>query len=116
MAVTCAIDCLLFAASGEALSASFSRLVIDAGAPLGLVGAMTFVRDKPIAGAVQQQSIWRSLGIVVRNRRVWLNAGAGSGTTASLLGFAGLWGVLYFETYYEIDQATAAAMTSIVLI
>lgn len=177
-ALACTVGCLLFAASGEALSASLSRLVIGAGAAFGLVGAMTiagqwfpahrfallsgiaimmgmiggvfgqaparlsveaigwretmvafsagglvlavaawsFVRDKPVAGGVHQHSIWSSLGIVVRNRQVWLNAVAGLGTTAPLLGFAGLWGVPYFETRYEIDRTAAAGMTSLVLI
>ena len=40
-ALACTGGCLLFAASGEALSASLSRLVIGAGAAFGLVGAMT---------------------------------------------------------------------------
>jgi MFS family permease len=80
------------------------------------VAAWSFVRDKPVEGGVHQHSIWSSLGIVVRNRQVWLNAVAGLGTTAPLLGFAGLWGVPYFETRYEIDRAAAAGMTSLVLI
>lgn len=177
-ALACTGGCLLFAASGEAMSASLSRLVIGAGAAFGLVGAMTiagqwfpthrfallsglaimmgmiggvfgqaparlavealgwrqtmiafsvgglvlavaawsFVRDKPVASGVHQRSVWRSLGAVFRNRQVWLNAIAGIGTTAPLLGFAGLWGVPYFATRYDIDRAAAAGMTSLLLI
>lgn len=177
-AVACTAGCVLFAASGGALSASLSRLVIGAGAAFGLVGAMTiagqwfpahrfallsglaimmgmvggvfgqaparlsvealgwretmimfsagglilavaawsFVRDKPVPIGMRQRSVWGSLGAVFRNRQVWLNAIAGLGCTAPLLGFAGLWGVPYFETRYEIDRASAAGMTSLVLI
>ena len=177
-ALACTVGCLLFAASGGALSASLGRLVIGASAAFGLVGAMTiagqwfpahrfallsglaimmgmvggvfgqaparlsveavgwretmvafsagglvlavaawsFVRDKPVASGVHQRSVWGSLGAVFRNRQVWLNAIAGLGTTAPLLGFAGLWGVPYFETRYEIDRTAAAGMTSLVLI
>jgi len=177
-ALACTAGCLLFAASGDALSASLSRLIIGAGAAFGLVGAMTiagqwfpmhrfallsglammmgmiggvfgqaparlsveafgwretmtafslgglvlavaawsFVRDKPVVDGVHQRSVWQSLGIVVSNRQVWLNAVAGIGTTAPLLGFAGLWGVPYFETRYGIDRTSAAGMTSTMLI
>lgn len=80
------------------------------------IAAWSFVRDKPTAGRIQQLSIWRSLRQVFSNRQVWLNAGAGLGTTAPLLGFAGLWGVPYFETRYGIDRTAAAGMTSMVLI
>ena len=177
-ALGCTAGCLLFAASGDAVSASLSRLVIGAGAAFGLVGAMTiagqwfpahrfallsgiaimmgmiggvfgqaparlaveawgwretmvvfcagglvlavaawsFVRDKPAAEHGRRRSVWNSLGAVFGNRQVWLNAIAGIGTTAPLLGFAGLWGVPYFETRYEIDRAAAAGMASMVLI
>ena len=80
------------------------------------VAAWSFVRDKPVAERGLRRSVWNSLASVFGNRQVWLNAVAGIGTTAPLLGFAGLWGVPYFETRYEIDRATAAGMASMVLI
>jgi MFS family permease len=102
--------------SVEAFGWRETMMAFSAGGLVLAVAAWSFVRDKPVAGDVQQQSIWHSLGVVVRNWQVWLNAVAGIGTTAPLLGFAGLWGVPYFETRYEIDQASAAGMTSMVLI
>lgn len=80
------------------------------------VAAWSFVRDKPVAERSQRRSVWNALVSVFGNRQVWLNAVAGIGTTAPLLGFAGLWGVPFFETRYGIDRATAAGMASMVLI
>src|SRR5262249_19654469 len=38
------------------------------------------------------------LGVVLCHRQTWLIALSGLGTSAPLLGFAGLWGVPFFET------------------
>ena len=102
--------------SVEALGWRETMVMFSAGGIVLAVAAWSFVRDKPAAIGARRQSIWRSLGAVFTNRQVWLNAIAGIGTTAPLLGFAGLWGVPYFETRYEIDRAAAAGMTSMVLI
>ena len=102
--------------SVEALGWRETMMAFSAGGLVLAIAAWSFVRDRPVAGRLHQRSIWRSLGVVVRNRQVWLNAVAGLGTTAPLLGFAGLWGVPYFEMRYEIDRAAAAGMTSMMLI
>ena len=56
------------------------------------------------------------LGQVLRNRQTWLIAGAGLGTTAPLLGFAGLWGVPYLAATHGLDRTAAAGVTSTLFI
>ena len=102
--------------SVEALGWRETMIVFSVGGLMLAVAAWSFVRDKPVVIGAQRRSILNSLGAVFGNLRVWLNAVAGLGCTAPLLGFAGLWGVPYFETRYEIDRPTAAGMTSLVLI
>ena len=102
--------------SVEAFGWRETMMMFSAGGIVLAIAAWSFVRDKPIARGVHQQSVWTSLGLVFGNRQVWLNAIAGIGTTAPLLGFAGLWGVPYFEARYDIDRAAAAGMTSMMLI
>lgn len=56
------------------------------------------------------------LGQVLRNPQTWLIAGAGLGTTAPLLGFAGLWGVPYLAVTHGLDRTAAAGVTSTLFI
>ncbi|MAI46127.1 MAG: MFS transporter [Filomicrobium sp.] len=102
--------------SVEALGWRETMIVFSVGGVMLAVAAWSFVRDKPVVIGAQRRSILNSLGAVFGNLQVWLNAVAGLGCTAPLLGFAGLWGVPYFETRYEIDRPTAAGVTSLVLI
>ena len=102
--------------SVEALGWRETMIAFSAGGLALAIAAWSFVRDKPAPGGQSRPSAWSSLRVVVRNRQVWLNSIAGLGTTAPLLGFAGLWGVPYFETRYDIDRTAAAGMTSMVLI
>ena len=52
------------------------------------------------------------LGIVLRHRQTWLIALTGLATSAPLLGFAGLWGVPFFEAAYGLPRTSAATLTS----
>jgi MFS family permease len=54
------------------------------------------------------------LGAVLRHSQTWLIALAGLGTSAPLLGFAGLWGVPFLETTYGLPRTQAATLTSLV--
>jgi MFS family permease len=56
------------------------------------------------------------LGVVARNPQTWIIAVAGLGTTAPLLGFAGLWGVPFFSAAYGLDRTAAASITSMMFI
>jgi MFS family permease len=56
------------------------------------------------------------LGTILRHRQTWLIALAGLGTSAPLLAFAGLWGVPFLETAYELPRTTAATLTSAIFV
>src|SRR6185312_9232495 len=56
------------------------------------------------------------LGIVLSHPQTWLIAIAGLGTSAPLLGFAGLWGVPFLETAYGLARTQAATLTSLVFV
>jgi MFS family permease len=49
---------------------------------------------------------------VLRHRQTWLIALTGLTTSAPLLGFAGLWGVPFFEAAYGLSRTSAATLTS----
>ena len=49
-------------------------------------------------------------------RQTWLIALAGLGTSAPLLGFAGLWGVPFLETAYGLPRTHAATLTSMLFV
>jgi MFS family permease len=53
---------------------------------------------------------------VLRHRQTWLIALSGLGTSAPLLGFAGLWGVPFLETAYALPRTTAASLTSAIFV
>ncbi len=55
------------------------------------------------------------LATVVRHRQTWAIALAGLGSTAPLLGFAGLWGVPFLQTAYALPPAQAATLTSLMI-
>jgi MFS family permease len=92
-----------------------ASLSLAAGGLAIAVAAWSTVRDRPHPhkGATHMLA---GLGRVARNRQTWLIAIAGLGTTAPLLGFAGLWGVPYFVTVYGLDRAAAASITSMMFI
>ena len=56
------------------------------------------------------------LAEVARNRQTWIISVAGLGTTAPLLGFAGLWGVPYLVAAYGLERTAAASITSMMFI
>jgi MFS family permease len=89
---------LLLAAGGVALSAAAWATVRDKWRGRGGVGEV-------LAG----------LGVVLRHGQTWLIALAGLGTSAPLLAFAGLWGVPFLETAYELSRTQAATLTSTII-
>ena len=81
--------------------------------------AWAFVRDRPQPakepGAARPKMLG-GLGQVAGNSQTWIISIAGLGTTAPLLGFAGLWGVPYLVTAYGLERAAAASITSMMFI
>jgi MFS family permease len=92
-----------------------ASLSLAAGGIAIAVAAWSTVRDRPQSHKGGTHML-AGLGRVARNRQTWLISFAGLGTTAPLLGFAGLWGVPYFVTVYGLDRAAAASITSTMFI
>lgn len=92
-----------------------ATLVLAAGGLALAVASWATVRDRQ-RGARGLGKVFGGLGQVVRSRQTWLIALAGLGTTAPLLGFAGLWGVPYLAATHGLDLAAAATITSTLFI
>lgn len=73
------------------------------------------VRDRG-RGTSNASQVISGLVEVARNPQTWLLAVAGLGSTAPLLGFAGLWGVPYLVATQGLSQAEAATITSAVFV
>ena len=85
-------------------------LVAGAGALLA-VAIWATVRDK-WRGQGGLGNVLGGFAVVVRHRQTWLIALTGLATSAPLLGFAGLWGVPFFEAAYGLPRTSAATLTS----
>ena len=92
-----------------------ASLLLATGGLIISLAAWTTVRDRA-RGTYQTGRMLAGLRNVTGNSQTWIIALAGLGTTAPLLGFAGLWGVPYFVSAYTIDRATAASITSMMFI
>lgn len=78
------------------------------------VMAMAFVRDKTRGtGGIRQ--VFSGLGHVFGNLQTWLIAMAGLGVNGTLLGFGGLWGVPFMGAAHDLEPATAAFVTSLLI-
>ena len=75
------------------------------------VAAIATIRDR-WRGSGGMKDVLSGLGIVARSRQCWLIALAGLGTSAPLLGFAGLWGVPFLVTAHGLPRTMAASVTS----
>lgn len=99
----------------EATDWRTANLLLAAGG-LALAGAAgATVRDK-WRGKGGVGNALAGLGKVIRLPQTWLIALAGLGTSAPLLGFAGLWGVPFLETAYALPRTLAASLTSAIFI
>jgi len=63
-----------------------------------------------------RRSIWRGLAEVLRYRNSWLIFVAPQGVSASIIAFAGLWGVPYFVSVYGYSQERAAFFCTVLLL
>lgn len=90
-------------------------LALTAGGVAIAVAAWATVRDRYRGGGGVTDTLV-GLGTVLRHRQTWLIALAGLGTSAPLLGFAGLWGVPFLETTYGLPRTAAATLTSLVFV
>jgi len=91
-----------------------TMLVLAAGGFAIALAAWLTVRDRS-HGAGGVGDLFSGLRIVTRHRQTWLIALAGLGSTAPLLGFAGLWGVPFLETAYGLPRTSAATLTSLMI-
>lgn len=92
-----------------------ATLLLAAGGIAISIAAWTTVRDR-MRRARGSGRMFSGLGRVTGNSQTWIIAIAGLGTTAPLLGFAGLWGVPYLVSVYGLDRASAASVTSMMFI
>ncbi len=118
---------MLLGMSGGVLGQAPLRVLVDrtdwrmatlwlaSGGLLIAAASWAFVRDRPHADKARGHMLG-GLGQVARNPQTWIIAVAGLGTTAPLLGFAGLWGVPYLVTAYGLDRTAAASITSMLFI
>lgn len=83
------------------------------GFAIGIMAWAT-VRDKR-RGQGGLAQVLSGLRTVARDRQTWLIAICGLGSTAPLLGFAGLWGVPFLGTAYGLERTEAAAITSLMI-
>ncbi|RMF07828.1 MAG: MFS transporter [Alphaproteobacteria bacterium] len=91
-----------------------TMLMLAAGGFALALSAWLCVRDRR-RGEGGIARVLSGLGVVVRHRQTWFIALAGLGSTAPLLGFAGLWGVPFLETAYGLQRTSAAAITSLMI-
>lgn len=98
----------------EASDWRVTMLLLAAGGVAIALAAWSTVRDKS-RGAGGVSEVLSGLGTVTRHGQTWLIALAGLGSTAPLLGFAGLWGVPFLETAYGLPRTSAATFTSLMI-
>ena len=118
---------MLLGMSGGVLGQAPLRVLVDAtdwrlatlwlacGGLIIAAASLAFVRDRPHPAKARGRMLG-GLGQVARNPQTWIIAVAGLGTTAPLLGFAGLWGVPYLVTAYGLDRTAAASITSMLFV
>jgi MFS family permease len=99
----------------EASDWRITTLLLAAGGLALALAAWATVRDR-WRGAGGIGNALAGLGMVLRNGQTWLIALTGLGTSAPLLAFAGLWGVPFLETAYELPRTVAATLTSTIFI
>ncbi len=99
----------------EATDWRSTTLVLAAGGVVLAIAAWATVRDRRrgLGGLGRALS---GLWAVLANRQAWLVAIVGLGTSAPLLAFAGLWGVPFLETAYQLPRAQAAMLTSVIFV
>jgi MFS family permease len=99
----------------EATDWRTANLLLAAGGVILAISALATVRDKRRGSGGVAKAL-AGLGAVLRHPQIWLIALSGLGTSAPLLGFAGLWGVPFLETAYELPRTLAASLTSAIFI
>jgi MFS family permease len=113
--------------------APLALLVDDVGWRPAMYGAAIFglllgtiswlvIRDHPggaaptVSSTKEKTPLRRDLAEVVRSRQNWLLAIFGGAMSGPMLAYAALWGVPHLMLSYEIERASAAGVTSIMLI
>ncbi len=108
------------------------RAVMIGSSLLALVVALAtwlFVRDDPtelgyasyapaLAARTKdrsRQGFLKALRVIFRHRNAWLLISIPSGVVGPVLAFAGLWGVPFLATHYQLPPTKAAAVTSTLL-
>lgn len=93
----------------------YSMLVF--GVAVGVIAILSwvFVRDQEHASR-HSVSLRAGLKTVMGNPQTWLNAFVGLALTGPMLAFAGLWGVPYLQTAYDMSRTAAAGSMSVFFI
>ena len=99
----------------EASNWRTASLYLALGGVLLALAAFVTVRDK-WRGKGGVGAVASGLARVARDPQTWLISLAGLGTSAPLLGFAGLWGVPFLETSYGLSRTAAASLTSTIFV
>lgn len=92
-----------------------ANLLLASGGVILSIAAWACVRDR-WRGSGGVGHVLAGLATVVRHRQTWLAALVGLGTSAPLLGFAGLWGVPFLVAVYDLPRTQAAGLTSFVFL
>ena len=92
-----------------------ASLLLAVGGVVLALAAFATVRDR-WHGSGGMLAALSGLRTVLGHRQTWLISLGGLGTSAPLLGFAGLWGVPFLVTAYHLPRTTAATVTSAVFV
>ena len=105
------------------------HVIVASGALTALVAVATWlvVRDDPRSRGYRSympegrpgatgHSVLGGLRVCMRSRNTWLVFFINGAVAGAPLTFAGLWGVPFLTTHYGLSTATAAGMTSLVLV
>jgi len=130
---------LAFGVVGAVFAGAPLRLLVDAfgwravmlatGSLTGLLALIIWwvVRDDPSElgyrsfmaqphASAPRRSVWAGIRAVLRTPNVWLILIICGGVSGPTLTFAGLWGVPFLTTHYGLTTATAATLTSLLLL
>ena len=130
---------LAFGVAGAVFAGAPLRLLVDAlgwrtvmlatGILTGLLALVIWwvVRDDPSElgyrsfmerphTSAPRRSAWTGIRTVLRTPNVWLILIICGGVSGPTLTFAGLWGVPFLRTHYGLATATAATLTSLLLL
>jgi len=85
------------------------------GLALAIAAALT-LRDRRVSRPVENAGLLAGLKVCSRNPGTWIAALFGMAMTATMLAFAGLWGVPYMIIAHDLEKSTAALVVSLLFV